>query len=199
MTAPRHRTFTRAAAALWFCCGSIAACTIIRAFDPRLSTAEAKPPKAVVNAAPCSVSVLFTPGDNCTARIVQELAAAKQSVRVQAYSFTSAPIAQAIVAALKRGVDVEVILDKSHLGPGYSEARFLANSGVPCLIDGRHAIAHNKIMIIDGRTVITGSFNFTKAAQDKNAENLVVFNDMPAVADAYTRNYNTHRAHSSKP
>lgn len=150
-------------------------------------------------AAPCNVSVLFTPGDNCTGRIVAELAAAKQSVRVQAYSFTSAPIAQAIVAAFRRGVDVEVILDKSQAGQGYSSSRFLLNNNVPVLIDARHAIAHNKVMIIDGRTVITGSFNFTKAAQEKNAENLVVFSDMPAVADAYTRNYNTHRAHSAKP
>jgi phosphatidylserine/phosphatidylglycerophosphate/cardiolipin synthase-like enzyme len=54
----------------------------------------------------------------------------------------------------------------------YSSADYLAIQGVPTLIDANHAISHDKVMIIDGETVITGSFNFTKAAQEKNAENV---------------------------
>ena len=56
------------------------------------------------------------------------------------------------------------------------------------LIDDKHAIAHNKVMIIDGNTVITGSFNFTKAAEEKNAENVIVLKDNPALAQRYTQN-----------
>jgi phosphatidylserine/phosphatidylglycerophosphate/cardiolipin synthase-like enzyme len=77
----------------------------------------------------------------------------------------------------------------------YSSADFLANQGVPTMIDATHAIAHNKVIVIDGEVVITGSFNFTKAAQEKNAENLLIIRDQ-AVAAQYTQNWETHRQHS---
>lgn len=67
---------------------------------------------------------------------------------------------------------MEVILDKSQRTEKYSSVDFLANNGIPAKIDAAHAIAHNKVIIIDGETAITGSFNFTKAAEEKNAENL---------------------------
>jgi phosphatidylserine/phosphatidylglycerophosphate/cardiolipin synthase-like enzyme len=77
----------------------------------------------------------------------------------------------------------------------YSSADFLANQGVPTLIDATHAIAHNKVMVIDGEMVLTGSFNFTKAAQEKNAENLLIIRD-PALAAQYTQNWDAHCQHS---
>jgi phosphatidylserine/phosphatidylglycerophosphate/cardiolipin synthase-like enzyme len=118
------------------------------------------------------VTVCFTRGGNCTEAIVHALNNAKRTILVQAYSFTSAPIAKARLDAHTRGVQVQVILDKSQRTEKYSSADFLANQGVPTMIDAQHAISHNKVMIIDGETVLTGSFNFTKAAQEKNAENV---------------------------
>jgi phosphatidylserine/phosphatidylglycerophosphate/cardiolipin synthase-like enzyme len=90
---------------------------------------------------------------------------ATNNVLVQAYSFTSAPIANALVDAHKRGVNVQVILDKSQRTEKYSSADFVARAGIPTFIDAKHAIAHNKIMVIDGYEILTGSFNFTKAAE----------------------------------
>ena len=72
---------------------------------------------------------------------------------------------------------------------------FLAHAGVKTLIDAKHAIAHNKIMIIDGEIVITGSFNFTKSAEERNAENLLVIRDR-TLADKYTKNWQLHEKHS---
>ena len=144
---------------------------------------------------PSAVTVCFTPGGNCTDAIVQALSDAKRTILVQAYSFTSAPIAKALLDAHKRGVQVQVILDKSQRTEKYSSADFLANQGVPTMIDAEHAISHNKVMIIDGETVITGSFNFTKAAQEKNAENLLIIRD-PALAAQYTQNWQAHAQHS---
>jgi phosphatidylserine/phosphatidylglycerophosphate/cardiolipin synthase-like enzyme len=141
------------------------------------------------------VTVCFTPGGNCTGLIVQALANAKRTVPVQAYSFTSAPIAKAVLEAHKRGVQVQVILDKSQRTEKYSSADFVANEGMPTLIGATHAISHNKVIIIDGETVLTGSFNFTKAEQEKNAENLLVIRDL-AVAAQYTQNWEAHRQHS---
>jgi phosphatidylserine/phosphatidylglycerophosphate/cardiolipin synthase-like enzyme len=141
------------------------------------------------------VTVCFTPGGNCTEQIVKALGEAQRSILVQAYSFTSAPIAKALLEAHTRGVQVQVILDKSQRTEQYSSADFLANQGVPTLIDANHAIAHNKIMIIDGQTIITGSFNYTKAAQEKHAENVLIIRD-PALAAQYTQNWQAHAQHS---
>ena len=114
---------------------------------------------------------------------------------VQAYSFTSAPIAKALVDAKRRGVDVRVILDKSQRGERYTSADFVAHAGIPVWIDDKHAIAHNKIIVIDGHTIITGSFNFTKAAEEHNAENLLVIDDR-SLAARYAKNWEEHRQHS---
>ena len=141
------------------------------------------------------VSIYFSPKGRCTSAVVEALDAAMRSVRVQAYSFTSVPIAKAIVDAKRRGVDVEILLDKSQRTEKYSSADFVAHVGIPTFIDAVHAIAHNKVMVIDGETVLTGSFNFTKAAEDRNAENLLVIHDR-AIAEEYRKNWEVHRGHS---
>jgi phosphatidylserine/phosphatidylglycerophosphate/cardiolipin synthase-like enzyme len=143
------------------------------------------------------IQVYFSPDGGCTEAIVRELGKAKSTVLVQAYSFTSAPIAKALVEAEKRGVKIQVILDKSERREKYTEADFLLHAGVPTWIDAKHAIAHNKIMVIDSHMVLTGSFNFTKAAELNNAENLLVIDDA-ALAKKYTDNWEKHLAHSEK-
>lgn len=140
--------------------------------------------------------VFFSPSGGCTEAVVNALERAKTSVLVQAYSFTSAPIAKALVEAKRRGVNVQVVLDRSQRTDKYSSADFLRNSGIPTFIDGEHAIAHNKVMVIDGQTVITGSFNFTRAAEEKNAENLLVIQDSE-MGRKYAANWGEHLKHSA--
>ncbi len=142
-----------------------------------------------------SVSVLFSPRGGCTQAAVDEIGRAKKEVLIQAYSFTSAPIAQALLHAFKRGVRVEAVLDKSQRSEKYTSATFLANAGIPTWIDDAHAIAHNKVIVIDRETVITGSFNFTKAAEEKNAENLIILHSTD-VARLYVENWAAHKSHS---
>jgi phosphatidylserine/phosphatidylglycerophosphate/cardiolipin synthase-like enzyme len=144
---------------------------------------------------PQSVQVYFSPRGGATEAVVDALDHATNSVLVQAYSFTSAPIAKALVEAHRRGVQAYVILDENQRTEKYSEADFLQNSEIPVLIDAQHAIAHNKIIIIDDYVVVTGSFNFTKAAEEKNAENLLVIND-PSLAKRYLDNWHAHEVHS---
>jgi phosphatidylserine/phosphatidylglycerophosphate/cardiolipin synthase-like enzyme len=141
------------------------------------------------------IEVFFSPKGGCTEAIVKELAKAKTSIRIQAYYFTSAPIAKAVVDANRNGIDTIVILDKSQRTASYSSADFLAHSGVVVLIDDKHKIAHNKIMIIDSKSVITGSFNFSKAAEEDNAENILIIHDLN-VADKYLSNWEIHSRHS---
>lgn len=139
--------------------------------------------------------VYFSPKGGCTEAVVKNLDQAEKSVLVQAYSFTSLPIAEALVNAHKRGVKVKVLLDKSQRRGKGSKLELLVNAGIPVSIDTKHSIAHNKVMIIDGVTVITGSFNFTTAAGDRNAENLLVIRDK-AVARKYRGNWSSHSKHS---
>lgn len=137
----------------------------------------------------------FSPNGGCTDAIVKELRKAKSEILVQAYSFTSKEIAKAFIDAHKRGIPIQIILDKSNKSKKYSAGDFTAHMGIPTYIDSRHAIAHNKIIIIDRETVITGSFNFTRAAEEKNAENLLIIHSKE-LATEYINNWNEHRKHS---
>ena len=164
------------------CCAALGLAPLLAGCGPQASV-------------PQGVQIYFSPKGGATEAVVNALDHATNDVLVQAYSFTSAPIAKALVEAHRRDVKVKVILDHSQRTEKYSEADFLKNSGIPTLIDARHAIAHNKIIIIDQYVVLTGSFNFTKAAEEHNAENLLVIND-PALARRYVENWHAHERHS---
>ena len=161
-----------------------------------ISLQEAAPTPAIVFQADI-INVCFSPNGNCTNAIIEQIGNAKSEILIQAYSFTSAPIAKALVNAHKRGIKVQAILDKSQRLERYSSATFLLNNGIPIYIDSKHTIAHNKIMIIDKETVITGSFNFTKAAEEKNAENLLIITSKE-LAKVYIGNWKNHFEHSEK-
>lgn len=141
------------------------------------------------------LKVCFTPGEDCTKLIVEELNNANTEILVQAYSLTSAPIAKALVDAFMRGVNVQIILDRSQKTAKYSALSFFIKLGIPTFIDDKHAIAHNKIIIIDSEILMTGSFNFTKAAQERNAENLIIINHFSLI-EKYKKNWQLHFRHS---
>jgi phosphatidylserine/phosphatidylglycerophosphate/cardiolipin synthase-like enzyme len=128
--------------------------------------------------------------------VVNALHGARKQILVEAYSFTSEPIAVALIDAEKRGVDVEVILDKSQEQARGTEADLISLSGIPTYSDPAYRIAHDKVMVIDGSKVITGSFNFTKSAEDYNAENLLVISNDPPLADQYETSWKKHLAQS---
>ncbi len=161
--------------------------------------ALAEPPLRI--GAQGSVQVAFTPGDAAGTLVVEAIRAAKRQVLVQTYSFTHRAIADALVEAARRGVDVRVLADPQQANIlKTSLVDELAAAGVPVWLDGEHAAAHNKVMVIDaglpGAAVITGSFNFTHAAQYRNAENLLVLRGNPLLAEAYAANWRRHRIHS---
>ncbi len=140
-------------------------------------------------------AVYFSPRGGCTEQVVQVIDRAQDRILVQAYSFTSRPIAEALERAHRRGLAVEVILDHGQRSDGRSVAQALLAAGVPVEFDAAHAIAHNKVIVVDGVTVVTGSFNFTQAAEERNAENLLVIQDR-AVAQRYEDNWREHQRHS---
>jgi len=142
------------------------------------------------------IAVFFSPGGHCTEAIVSRIGEAKKSIRVLAYRLTSPEIDGALLAAHKRGVAVSIVLDGAQQTMHYSDATFFSNAGMSVLIDGMHAIAHNKVIVIDDADVLTGSFNFTVAAEKSNAENLLVIHGKPVLAKAYLEDFERHAGHA---
>jgi len=143
-----------------------------------------------------SHAVLFSPKGGCQEAILKEINAARSEILVLAYSFTAEPLANGLISAKKRGVHVEIVLDKSNEVERYSDLHIFLHNSLPPLIDSHHAIAHNKVMVIDKKTVITGSFNFTNQAEHENGENLLIIKGHPEIVQAYRQNFLTHKSHS---
>jgi len=141
----------------------------------------------------------FSPRGGCAEAIVKEIGHAHREVLVQAYSFTDPAIAAALVAARARGVKVEILLDRANEKDSRSELGVIEQQGLEVLIDAHHAIAHNKIIIIDRKTLITGSFNFTRQAENENAENLLILKGSPHILNSYVSNFLAHKAHCQTP
>jgi phosphatidylserine/phosphatidylglycerophosphate/cardiolipin synthase-like enzyme len=153
----------------------------------------------LIGGAPPSVEVFFSPKGGCTEAVVREISSARHEVLVQAYSFSSKPITEALVAAKTRGVQVTVLLDRSNEAEAYSDLPQFLEHGLAPMIDAEHAIAHNKVMVIDRATVITGSFNFTHQAEMENAENLLIVKGNRTLARAYHDHFSQHKGHCRHP
>lgn len=138
------------------------------------------------------IQVFFSPQDDIQGAIVHELNSAKLQVLVQAYLLTDNKIADALIAAHRRGVDVQVLLDAERDKTKSSDGRRLFDAGVTVRLEKIYGSAHNKVMIIDKKTVLTGSYNFTYAAQYKNAENLLLINKAPKLVMQYISNWQKH-------
>lgn len=140
-------------------------------------------------------AVYFSPRGGAEAAYVRLIASARETIRAEAYSFTSQAIADALVAADKRGVDVQIIVDPSGVMARRAKAAYCAQGGVAVFVDTKHAIFHNKVLVVDGERVATGSFNFSVQAEYRNAENAVIIVS-PALAKLYLDTWQLHRGQS---
>jgi len=164
----------------------VLACAVAAA-SPGVAAREAKPP------AKTTLEALFTPGDPIDTRLVALIDGAQREVLVQAFSFTSKKIARALLAAHRRGVRVEILADRAQtLELAGSVVPGLARDGVPVWLDANFIAAHNKVVLVDAdapaATLVTGSYNFTSAAQFRNAENVLIVRNYPALVAQYRAN-----------
>ncbi len=144
-----------------------------------------------------SVEVAFTPWDDAEGALLRAVAAAKKTIYVQSFIFTSRTLGRALIAAHQRGVAVLVLTDREMLAKGdNSQIPRLVEAGIPVWLEVRYQSAHNKIMLIDPEEphpiVVTGSYNFTFSAQARNAENLLLLRDNPRLAQIYLANWRRH-------
>lgn len=117
--------------------------------------------------------ICFSPRGGGLELVLKTLAQAQDHVYVHVYSFTSQEITEALINAHLRGVRVLVIADKRESKSRYCRLQALVEAGIEVRIDKVSGLAHNKIMIIDDAWVITGSYNWSAAAEKRNAENIL--------------------------
>jgi len=134
-----------------------------------------------------SVQVGFSPEGTALQLVLEAINSSQQSIHMMAYSFTDPDVMKALIAAKKRGVDVKIVIDEDGNKNGASKhaMNLMAQNNIPLRIDGAYKIQHDKVMVIDGVSVETGSYNFSRAAARSNSENAVVIWNMPQLAKAY--------------
>ncbi|MDQ9169837.1 phospholipase D family protein [Oxalobacteraceae bacterium R-40] len=155
---------------------------------------EAQVPSTAVQG---SLQAAFAPWDDVEGIINEAIDQAKQQILVQAYLLTNKNIAQALISAKRRGVDVRVLADaRKHAEVPSSRLVTLASAGIGVWLETDYENAHNKVIVIDAATpqatVITGSFNFSWTAQHKNAENILIVRNNPSLAARYEMNWKRH-------
>jgi phosphatidylserine/phosphatidylglycerophosphate/cardiolipin synthase-like enzyme len=143
------------------------------------------------------LAIYFTPPAGGASGLIKQIDGAKKSIKVMAYGFTATNLAEALVRAKRRGVDVGLIQDEKSAQNNRETLPILLAAGIEVRSDGKHAIQHNKVMLIDDDIVITGSYNFTKSAESRNAENIMIVRSSYA-AKRYADNWKSHWDHSEK-
>jgi phosphatidylserine/phosphatidylglycerophosphate/cardiolipin synthase-like enzyme len=133
----------------------------------------------------------FSPDGGGTDLVIKTISEAKKSIRMATYSFTEPKIGKALLDAKKRGVDVAIVVDQEHNGKRKqpSVAGFLKENGVRVLVATSFKIQHNKFVIVDAQTVQTGSFNYSRSADNANAENVLVILTCPSLAAVYLQDW----------
>jgi phosphatidylserine/phosphatidylglycerophosphate/cardiolipin synthase-like enzyme len=128
--------------------------------------------------------VYFSPKGGCEDQVVSWIGKANSSIHILIYSFTLDGIRDALIQARGRNVQVEVVFEQNNINEAGSEYQNLKNAGIAVRVDGNSAYMHDKVMVVDDKVALTGSFNWSSHAENDNNENLVVITS-DNVADIY--------------
>ncbi len=123
---------------------------------------------------PNTVELYFAPEDGVERQIRAEIGDADESIDFMAFSFTSKPIAETMADRMKWGVKVRGLMETRGSETRYSRDNYLADRGAKIYLDDNPKSMHHKVIVIDGKTVITGSYNFSKSAETRNDENVLI-------------------------
>jgi phosphatidylserine/phosphatidylglycerophosphate/cardiolipin synthase-like enzyme len=156
-----------------------------RKFGTSRRMSRASPPLTIQGT---NVEVLFSPENRPSSRIVRAINQAQRDVKFLAFSFTDDAIGQAMIARSREGVNVTGVFETSGSNTTFSEFGVLSRAGLEVYVDGNPWVMHHKVIIIDGKTVLVGSYNFSKNANEENDENLLIIED-PGLAAAYLQEY----------
>lgn len=134
-----------------------------------------------------NIEVGFSPEGGAQELVLKTINEATKSIRMMAFSFSAPDVMNALVAAQKRGVDVQIVIDEKGNVSNKSllAMRYVTQNGIKLRTDNHYRIQHDKVVITDGNTVETGSFNFAKTAEYKNSENVIVIHNAPDLVAQY--------------
>jgi len=135
------------------------------------------------------VNVYFSPDDNVERIILKRIKKAKKSIRFMYFSFTSKAVANELIKAHKKGIEVKGLMEKRGTGSRYSQYVKMSLEGIPVKLDRNRYIMHHKVIIIDDHRVITGSYNMSKNAAKRNDENILII-DNNNIAAKFIREFN---------
>ena len=124
----------------------------------------------------------FSPGDGCRQAIAEHFAAARSTVDVCVFTITDDRISDAIRSAARRGVTIRIVTDNEKAGDFGSDIDALRRAGIPVAIDTSPAHMHHKFVIFDQKTLLTGSYNWTRSAFQENQENLIALSEPDMIA-----------------
>lgn len=136
------------------------------------------------------IEVYFSLYDDPESIIIKNIDDSKEFINIAMYTFTDREIAQAIIRAKDRGVDIKIYLDRSQVNAKYSKSRYFVNNAIEGIkISSNNYIMHNKFAVIDNKIVITGSYNWTASAGERNDENLLIIDDKNII-EKYQNQFN---------
>lgn len=135
------------------------------------------------------MSAFFTPSKKCENNIIEHINDAKQSIDAAVYSLNNDEIVEALKKAHKRGVKIRILTDKLQAAQKSSKVRELYDYGINIRVNSKHKIEHNKFAIFDMNNAMTGSYNWTEPASDKNSENCLFFNRNKTTIEDYQNRF----------
>ncbi|MEM9569490.1 MAG: phospholipase D-like domain-containing protein [Bacteroidota bacterium] len=138
-----------------------------------------------------AIKLFFSPKGKCAAHIINTIKQAEKEIYIAIYVFTHQGIANALVSAKARGVDIHILANNTYATARYSQLDYLDKYHINIYIDNRPGVFHHKWLIVDKKTIITGSYNYTKSAEEKNNE-IIGHIESRAVVEKYHQDWETH-------
>lgn len=133
-------------------------------------------------------SVYFSPGDTCRNVIVQQIISADATVNICVFTISDDVIADSILKAHQKGIDIKLITDNDKALDMGSDIEQLHNAGIPIKMDETRNHMHHKFMVVDGRSIVTGSYNWTRSAALYNQENIILARD-PVMVRSFLKEF----------
>ena len=135
------------------------------------------------------ISAYFSPKNDTISPLLKEIQSAEKSIHFMAFSFTHDRLGKAMRDRFEAGVDVQGVFEERQANNRYAEYKSMKEAGLSVALDENSGAMHHKVIVIDGETVITGSYNFSKNAETRNNENLLIIKGNQEIAEAYTSEF----------
>lgn len=127
-------------------------------------------------------NVYFSPGEDCKAAIIEQIQKAQSTIKICVFTISDNEISNHVINAHKKGIDVTIITDDDKIKDKGSDIKLLFREGIEIRTDDSPSHMHHKFALIDNQILITGSFNWTRSASERNQENVIVTDNEELVA-----------------